>query len=458
MCPFCGSTELRALPLPGEDRSEGKSLSLKGRELVFNGKKYTIGKTLGSGGFGLILEVSEAGGNEAMAMKVPLTIGRYFGKGSDFSRREIESSERSIRDEIRAIRKLRTERVIRVWGTGRARCCGPELSSAFPAILMELALCTLKDIILLESSGSIEISLAEKLKMTSRIIRMIGDMHDAGIIHRDIALENIFVVDRDGLIDYVIADFGTSRDRIKNGSDKTTGIVGRDKYLDPLRFDKRYRRDPRVDIFTAGIVITEIFIGNLWDNIIYEPLYELDFEREFLENYASGHIDRHLVRFISGAIKSDISKRYKNAAGMKHQFDRTVSKIVRSIGEKKITKCVDLIYNIPVPLSFIGPGEEKVINYESHSRINLEAGGTTRLKFSTGEICSARIRNAPFFNAFFEKGSVTIVPDMKRLRRVFKIFEKKRFRQDRGIFYFSGQLKIEIKYGRLNAVKRGIHE
>ena len=446
-CLYCGSADPERLDIPLDELEPGTGAGIPGEKIFFNGKDYVVKKTIGLGGYGLILEVESEDCTRTYAMKVPITIEQFFNNGRDFSKREIEDSERSIESEALVFEKLRSERIIRVHDTGKALCRRDGEEKEFPAIVMELAICTLRDVVLLEAEGKIEISPAEKLKMTSCLVNTIKELHDSGIIHRDIALENIFVVNRSGSIEYVMADFGTSREKSRKNNEKTTGVVGRDKYLDPMRFDKRYRRDPRIDIFTAGIVITEIFIGNLWDNIIYEPLYDLDFEREFLDCYASGQIDKKIVKFISRAIKSDITKRYKNADEMKTKFDAMVSKIIRSDGNKKEIKTIDLVYNIPVPLKCSLNGESSTINFENHKKISLDIDQKTIVRFGPGKINRVNLKRAPFFKASFEGKDILIEPDRNRLERELRFFKRKKYLEDRGILYFTGKLEIEIRAG-----------
>lgn len=454
-CPHCGSKELKILSFTADPVDNVFSSVPSGKNIILNKKKYRIRRTIGIGGYGVILEVTKDKGEECFAMKVPLTFEHYFSSGNNYSVKEIESSEKSIEDEIRVIKIIKTDRIVNVLDTGRATCSERKLKKEFPAILMELAACSLRDIILLEASGKVEIPLAEKIKMTSQIVSTIADLHRSGIIHRDIALENIFVVDRGGEIKYVMADFGTSRDRIRESTDKTTGIIGRDKYLDPMRFDKRYRRDPRIDIFTSGIVITEIFIGNLWDNIIYEPLYEIDFEREFLKSYAVGQIDKRLVKFISKALKTDISKRYKDAAEMEKKLEATVAKIVRSAGVRKTVRTVDLIYNIPVPPKTSLPEQESLIYFENHKKIRLDINFRTVIVFRNGTISGVSLKRSPFFRTYSEGDNIYIVPDHKRLEKEFKFFRKRQFSGDRGILYFTGKLKIESRSAILDPTGGG---
>jgi len=444
-CPVCGSVELRVLSFVKEDKDVDSSNDISGKKITLNNKEFKVKNVIGRGGYGLILEVTEGDEQDMMAMKVPLTFEHYFSSGNNYSLREIESSERSILDEIEVLNKIDTDKIVKIIDKGLASNCKKDTTRKFPVILMELALCTLRDIILLEAGGKIDIAISEKIKMTSQIISTLSDLHRSGVIHRDIALENIFVVVRGGEIKYVLADFGTSRERIVRSDERTTGIIGRDKYLDPNRFDRRYRRDPRVDIFTLGIIITEIFIGNLWDNIIFEPLNEMDFEKEFLNSYAVGQMDIRLIKFISKALKTDISKRYKDADEMEKKFKTTVLKMVRSDGLGKIVRMIDLLFSIPLPIRTEIPGKDNLIYFENHRKISLDINLRNVIVFREGRIRNVSLKGASFFKVYSEGDKVYIEADREKFDKNFGFFKRKKYSSDRGILYFTGKLRIESR-------------
>ncbi len=225
-CPYCGSADPERLHIPLDELKPDTGAGIPGQKISFKGKDYVVKKAIGLGGYGLILEVESEDCDRPYAMKVPITIEQFFNHGRDFSLREIEDSERSVESEASVFEKISSERIIRVHDTGRALCCRDGEEKEFPAILMELAICTLRDVVLLEAEGKIEISPAEKLRMTSCLVNSIDELHTSGIIHRDIALENIFVVNRSGSIEYVMADFGTSREKSrKNNENFGSGLM-----------------------------------------------------------------------------------------------------------------------------------------------------------------------------------------------------------------------------------------
>ena len=83
-------------------------------------------------------------------------------------------------------------------------------------------------------------------------------MHEQGIIHRDLKLENIMVC-KNGYIKLI--DFGLAR-RISE-SDVATTKAGTDEYMAPemLASNHRRRYDKRIDWWAVGILLFEMLTG-----------------------------------------------------------------------------------------------------------------------------------------------------------------------------------------------------
>jgi len=115
------------------------------------------------------------------------------------------------------------------------------------------------------------LNLAELLRIAgplpeSRVIHILRQIcdslheaHQAGLIHRDIKLENILVVQRAGLADSVkVLDFGLVME-LRDPEESTAPtaarrLVGTPRYMAPETIENPDRADPRSDLYALGVV------------------------------------------------------------------------------------------------------------------------------------------------------------------------------------------------------------
>jgi len=102
----------------------------------------------------------------------------------------------------------------------------------------------------------------ELLEIVAMILGGLAAVHDAGILHRDVKPENIFLVrDSDGMYPKLI-DFGVSKgfqsgDRIT----RTGAVVGTPEYMSPEQARGLKEIDQRSDLFAIGVVLYEGLCG-----------------------------------------------------------------------------------------------------------------------------------------------------------------------------------------------------
>jgi serine/threonine protein kinase len=87
--------------------------------------------------------------------------------------------------------------------------------------------------------------------------------HTKGIIHRDLKPENIFVLDREGVTDYVkIVDFGIARDASSTKRLTVAGMVmGTPEYMAPEQASGQ-ETDHRVDQYALGCILYEMLTNS----------------------------------------------------------------------------------------------------------------------------------------------------------------------------------------------------
>ena len=106
--------------------------------------------------------------------------------------------------------------------------------------------------------------------------------HNAGIVHRDLKSDNVFLTDRDGLLDHVkVLDFGISRfmeveDRQRNM------VMGTPEFMAPEQITSPEAVDRRADIYALGVILYEMLAARrpfamdadpqtLLHRIVHEP-------------------------------------------------------------------------------------------------------------------------------------------------------------------------------------------
>jgi hypothetical protein len=234
----------QATPLPETDlerpfpTSESPSLPLRSGAVL--GGRYEIGKTIGQGGMGVVVQAFD----RTLGVEVAIKIVRPEYAG------EREWSERLAR-EVKLARQIQHPNVCRVFDYAQAD------GRAF--LIMELATGgTLRDE--LRSGTTAARPLAARIADARAIAAGLGAIHAAGIVHRDISPHNALRMSDSRL---VLSDFGLATDSF----DGTTSIRGGTvAYMAP-EVARGGRASYAADIWALGAVIHETVFGRRlqWD-------------------------------------------------------------------------------------------------------------------------------------------------------------------------------------------------
>jgi serine/threonine-protein kinase len=110
------------------------------------------------------------------------------------------------------------------------------------------------------------ITLREAAPVMVQLARALSKAHAAGIVHRDIKPDNIFLVEHDGEPFIKVLDFGVAKHTSEDtefGMTGTGAMVGTPHYMSPEQILSARRVDHRADLWSAGVVMYRMLTGSV---------------------------------------------------------------------------------------------------------------------------------------------------------------------------------------------------
>lgn len=275
-------------PLPGHAIRRGMVI----------GGRYEILKWLGRGGMGTVYEAYDRVLEEEVAIKV---LRAEVAASSDLTRR--------FRSEIKLARRVRQPNVCAIHEYGE--------DGDLRYISMELIDGTdLKRLI--QESGRFDTN--EAFDVTRQVAEGLKAIHAIGVIHRDLKTANIML---DGRRLVHVMDFGIAKQygREASASATVTGhILGTPEYMSPEQA-RGEPLDPRTDIYALGIVMFEIFTGEVpfhGDT----PVATLFKQLQDPPPVHDPRLPHGLSAILEKALAKDARDRYANVADLIEDLDR----------------------------------------------------------------------------------------------------------------------------------------
>jgi serine/threonine-protein kinase len=205
--------------------------------------KYRTERLLGMGNMGVVVEATNLGLEQRVALKF-LLAHRLTHQGLH---------ERFLR-EARAAAKLTSQHVTRVMDVGM-------LESGAPYMVMELL--NGHDLAAeLEQRGQLPVT--EAVEYVLQACEAVGEAHRAGIVHRDLKPANLFLTrNADGSPCIKVFDFGVSKTLGSNQLQLTSEgqAVGSPLYMAPEQMMAKPDVDTRADIWALGVILYELIAG-----------------------------------------------------------------------------------------------------------------------------------------------------------------------------------------------------
>jgi hypothetical protein len=203
---------------------------------------YVLAEMLGRGGMGEVYAAVHVGTGHRAAIK--LLTARSLEKP--------DLIERFSREAM-ITASLRAPNVVQVFEFGKT-------DDGAPFIAMELLRGQNLGAILRQRT---QLSVNEVLVLAEQVGRGLTAAHQAGVVHRDLKPQNLFLVpeeEEEGVGTWKILDFGVSKLIASSGTLTDVGIVGTPGYMSPEQAQGR-KAGPKSDVFALGAVVYRALTG-----------------------------------------------------------------------------------------------------------------------------------------------------------------------------------------------------
>ncbi len=205
--------------------------------------RYKIIRLIGEGGMGVVYEAHQISVDRRVAIKM--------------LHKELASDEGWVRrfyNEAKSCSMLEHPNTVRIFDFGQTK--QGQLFIAMEYLDGE----SLKQAIW--ESGTI--SPERTLRILHQVCAALVEAHAAGIVHRDIKPDNIFLLQMAGAPDFVkVLDFSVAKLKSQEGPNTKAGMTfGTPHYMSPEQA-KGKSSDPRTDLFSLGVIGYEMLTGRL---------------------------------------------------------------------------------------------------------------------------------------------------------------------------------------------------
>lgn len=247
MCPYCGQ----------EVGGPQKEIYFLPTGTILAGR-YEIGMSVGSGGFGITYRAWDHNLEKEVAVKEYFPVGlvnRIPGEinmivYSGNRAQEYTSGMQRFLEEARNMARFNTHpNIVNVYDFFEA-------NHTVYIIMEYLDGVNYKEYIKLQG-GQIPLEMA--LQITNSVLEALKEVHKAGILHRDISPDNVFLC-RDGRIKLI--DFGAARfSNIEEA--KTRSIILKPGFAPPEQYQTKSKQGPWTDMYAVGAMLYRAVTGTV---------------------------------------------------------------------------------------------------------------------------------------------------------------------------------------------------
>ncbi len=247
ICPQCG-VKTTALTCPQHDiptlaRITGSVDTVQTGEII--GRRYRVDRLLGKGGFGAVFRATHVVTQQELVLKVLKP-----------NLSDDETQVKRFLQEARTASKLSHPNTVRVYDFGQTDA--GHLYLAMELLHGQELGQVLLDEGILAPERAIHIAIG--------VLKSLAEAHQAGLVHRDLKPDNIFLCKVHGEDDFVkVIDFGIAKP-IEQGDDggltRTGFTVGTPKYMSPEQVLNK-GVEGRSDLYALGVILYQCLSGEL---------------------------------------------------------------------------------------------------------------------------------------------------------------------------------------------------
>ncbi|MBQ7543218.1 MAG: serine/threonine protein kinase [Clostridia bacterium] len=244
VCPYCGYF----VGTPAVSRNHLEPGTVLQR-------RYTLGRVLGQGGFGVTYIAWDHKLERPVAIKEYLP--HAFASRMTGTKRVTCFNEEAQRQFLHGLQKTRREtkalsRFDALESVVKVYDCVEENGTAY--IIMELLRGkTVKEIV--DQRG--KLTFVQTMRIMTPVLETLDAMHKAGMIHRDVAPDNIFVC-KDHKIK--LLDFGAAR-VISDADEKTLSVMLKAGYAPIEQYSSKVRQGAYTDVYAASATLYKMLTG-----------------------------------------------------------------------------------------------------------------------------------------------------------------------------------------------------
>ncbi|MEN6389956.1 MAG: protein kinase [Syntrophomonas sp.] len=248
ICPVCGWDEKQEFPA-GQNLAPGTILQ----------NKYLIGRVLGQGGFGITYLAWDMDLNIKLAIKEYLPrdfatrgmgeteVSLYTGTASQF----FEEGREKFLEEARTLARFEEHpNIVSVRDFFRENKTAYFVMSYIEGV-------TIKEY--LKNAPDNKLDFSTTLAIMMPVMDALAEVHSAGILHRDISPDNIFITDK-GVVK--LLDFGAARQAVGEHS-KSLSVVLKPGYAPEEQYRSKGNQGPWTDIYAVGATIYRMITGRV---------------------------------------------------------------------------------------------------------------------------------------------------------------------------------------------------